>query len=245
MKIPSVLIATPCYQSICYTPYLNSLMVTVRTLDKLGVKNDLLIINGDSYIDRARNSIVAKFLNEEIYKDYEKLFFIDSDMRWDAEGFIRTLCSPYDFTGAAYPMKNRWDDFSVRHFNKPDKTPLVTDDGFIESALVPGGFLCLSRYCLVKMCSKYSENYYIDTNSAYKSETINLFENRIVSHSRQGEDSSLCHKWNEMGEKIYCQPNVSFGHIGTKEWSGNYHETLLKQPTPIDKITMEGGRYGS
>ena len=230
--IPSVVIATPFYQSQCFTNYLNSLLVTVRVLDKLGVENDHMALVGDSYIDRARNTIVARFLYDPLYAKYDRLFFIDSDMRWDTTGFIKVLSSPYDFTGAAYPMKNRWGDFSVRHLVNDDRTPVVTADGYIESVLVPGGFMCLSRACLQDLCSHYKDMVYRDTNSGYDGMVVNLFENKVVNNGRMGEDSSFCVKWSNMGRKIYCWPDVDMGHMGVKEWSGNYHETLLSQPRP-------------
>ena len=231
----SVVIATPFYNHQGYVNYINSMVQTSAVLTKLEIPFEFMAIVGDSYIDRARNAIVQKFLKEEQFFKYDKLFFIDSDMRWNVEAFLEMLGMEEDFVGAAYPMKNKFDDFSVRHFVNDNGTPKCNKHGLIESHLVPGGFLCLTRKCLQEMDDKWRTEYmqtYVDTSSAYKGFTTNLFENRVINGGQQGEDSTFCEKWRNLGHKVWCYPNVDFGHIGMKEYTGNYHNVLINQPKP-------------
>jgi hypothetical protein len=77
-------------------------------------------------------------------------------------------------------------------------------------------------------------NWYMDDTSAHCGKTANIFECRCKKDSgvREGEDTACCHKWAEIGGTLWCEPRISFGHIGVKEFSGNFHEFLLKQPQP-------------
>ena len=107
-----VVIATPFYMDIGNCNYFMSVLQTCKCLDELKIPNAMLPIPGDSYIDRARNSAVAMFLHNELYKDYTHLFFIDSDMSWKPDGFLRILLSGKDFIGATYPQKNNWNKWT-------------------------------------------------------------------------------------------------------------------------------------
>lgn len=229
----SVLIATPFYQSVAYTNYLHSLFCTVKVLDAIGIKNNLLIVNGDSYIDRARNGCIMKFLKDEDNSDFGSLFFIDSDMGWDVSGFLLTLACKYEFVGAAYPTKNNWQDWSLRHYTTSNNAPQVTEDGFIVAHMVPAGFMRLRRSCLEKMADHYSARSYIDPSSIYKKITPSLFECSVDNLIRLGEDYEFCNKWRNMGGKMYCVPDVTISHLGVKVHEGNYHDFLMHQPGAV------------
>lgn len=227
-----LLIGTAFYEIKAYVPYLKSLMQTTRLLEKSGIEYDTLFISGDSYPDRAKNAIVANFY----VSDFTDLLIIDSDMEWDIEGFTRILQSPYDFTGAAYPVKNNWEQYGCFINNKPDGTPFVDEKtGLISAHAVPGGFVRYTRKCISKMyeyCTK-AGNYYTDPSSSFKGKTANMFECKVINGGRIGEDMEFCRKWrDDLGEKIWLEPRISFGHYGVQGWHGNYHEFLLRQPRP-------------
>jgi hypothetical protein len=52
-----VVIATPFYEVKAFSPYIVSLMATMRLLTAVGIDWDFREISGDSYVHRARNTI--------------------------------------------------------------------------------------------------------------------------------------------------------------------------------------------
>jgi hypothetical protein len=246
-----VLIATPFYESKAFINYLGSIVQTIETLCAVKIGHELLFINGDSYIDRARNSIVSLFLHDKRFADKTHLFFIDSDMRWDVQGFLRVLFAYPDFVGSAYPMKNKWEAYGAIIKTNNDNgslpgTPKCNEGGLIEAEIVPGGFMRLSRACCERLEAAMfkEENWYMDNTSAHCGKTANIFECRVKKGlgAREGEDTACCHKWAELGGVLYCEPRITFGHVGVKEFTGNFHEFLLKQPQP-DPNKLLGGLH--
>ena len=64
----------------------------------------------DSLITRARNKLVTEFLKQD---NYTHLFFIDADVTFEPQQFIRVLLYDKPITAAPYPIKNE----------DPDKEP--------------------------------------------------------------------------------------------------------------------------
>lgn len=231
LKDHKVLFVTPFYMSQGFSPFFKCLLDSVRVLDRLDMPSDTLFINGSSYVDHARNLAVMLFLNDAKYSDYTDLFFLDSDMEWDIEGMIRVISAPYDVVGSAYPMKNQWENYSVRHYSNPDSTPLCTDDGLIVSQLVPAGFMKISRHALTLMSSTLLLEPYHTASPLYEGLVYPFFECKVIDGNRYGEDSMFCRRWTDMGERLYCEPRVTFSHWGVHAWHGNYHNHLISLAT--------------
>src|SRR6185436_1571664 len=97
------------------------------------------------------------------------LFFIDSDMSWDAEGFIKMILVPEEVVGGAYPVKNKWDAWT-----SIPKLDAKTNDGtkrlrgralpdgshLIEAEVLAGGFLRIRRSALERFRSAYPNDWY-------------------------------------------------------------------------------------
>lgn len=58
---------------------------------------------------------------------------------------------------------------------------------------------------------------------------INLVQQGGRKGKRIGEDIYFQQRYKEMGGLIWCEPNISMGHFGVKEWKGNYQDHLLSQ----------------
>jgi hypothetical protein len=216
-----LMIATPHYENKAYCTYVDSLVKSIEAMHVAGVKYIWQSIMGDSYVERAKNSILGFFLES----DATHLLMIDSDMSWNVDGFLRVLISPYDFVAGAYPCKNNWNEWGVKLSLDSCSKPIFTEDGLIEADYAPGGFFRFSRSCIQTMWDhavKHGE-YYIDPSSAYKKLTADLFQRRkITGQAPQGEDVTFCGIWKNIGGKIYVEPRIDFGHSGIKEWKGNY-----------------------
>jgi len=241
-----LMIATPCYMSQMFAPYAESVMATLGMLKDIGVEYQMQYLNGDSYIDRAKNTIVANFLES----DCTDLLMIDSDMQFSPDAVGRMLRHTQGIVGGFFPMKNAWAQFCGHLL--PDENGMQPDvskaielwDGscLLAAHLLPGGFLRLKRDVLERFADQYPTVVYLDPCAdPAKPERVYtaFFECMIHEHLRYGEDATFCRRMREMGETLYVDPNISFGHYGVKGFHGNYHEHLLKPAEELEVIAAE------
>lgn len=231
-------IGTAYYEVKGYTPYIQSMGFTRELLHELGIPLIEIAHTGDSYVDRAKNALLYKFLQT----DCTDLLIIDSDMSWTVEGLEQMLKAPFDCVGAAYPMKNNYESFAVGIIREPDEElsqeagklmgyPKVDEEtGLIEAYWVPGGFLKLTRRCVERMYKAYECLTYADCGG----DVVGLFQTQIIERTWVSEDVMFCNRWRQLGEKVWCEPRITFGHSGTKEWTGNYHDYLTRLPGGIN-----------
>ena len=166
--IPKVIIATPFYELKGFSPYITSLVNTVRLMMLHGIQWEFMELSGDSYVHRARNSMCMNFLSDPYATD---LFFIDSDMSWNAEAFINMLFRPEPIIGGTYPVKNKWEFWTSRaeiiDADKPTAhfvgVPLPDGSSLIKATQLAGGFLRIKRSVLEKFVEYYPMNIYGDS----------------------------------------------------------------------------------
>lgn len=241
-----IMIATPCYMQQNFAHYTESMLATVRLLDLIGVEWQTQYLNGDSYIDRAKNTIVANFLES----DCTDLLMIDSDMSWNPEAVGRMLRHPQAIVGGFFPMKNAWGTFCGHLLpdaagNSPDVSKAIELwDGscLLAAYLLPGGFLRLKRDAVERFADHYSDVVYQDPCAdPSKPDRVYtaFFECMIHDHTRYGEDATFCRRAREMGADLWVDPNISFGHYGVKGFHGNYHNYLLKPEVELKEIAAQ------
>ena len=143
------------------------------------------------------------FLNDPWATD---LFFIDSDMAWDIDSFMKILFRPEPVIGGTYPVKNKWDMWTSKPvIMSPEKDPhfigIKLPDGgqLVQAFQLAGGFLRVKRSVLEKFVEYYPNNRYNDTHPVpeLRSEQIEFF---TAGLSREGETLLLKDIENEMKE---------------------------------------------
>ena len=251
-----LVIATPFYEVKAYSPYIASLLTSLKVLQELNIEYDYYELSGDSYVDRAKNTLVQRFLKSEA----THIMMIDSDLSWEVSGFIRILKASMlgaEIVGGTYPNKNNWETFGV--------IPKKSEDGFflglekegirlLEMNGIPGGFLIYSRKAFERTMPNvavshepiHDVDYYeffkcsIERND-YRAKTLEQYGemskdeliaelatvNKRGKGIKLGEDIYFQARYREMGGKVWLEPNVTFKHYGVKGWEGNYHEYLL------------------
>jgi hypothetical protein len=221
-----LLIATPFYNSAGFAPYIASLVETTKLLTVAGVEWEYWQLTGDAYVDRARNTLCARFLKTGA----TDLLFIDSDMSWNLEGFNYLLKSPHEITGGAYPAKNSWEEWTANAIiTLPDRKPLTDNEGRIRAVSLPMGFTRIKRSAFEKMEAAYPNNWYwsdISKTMPEREKTHNFFECPVIDNRRHGEDIGFCRKWIAMGEYLWIEPRIKFGHFGGQEWKGCYNDAV-------------------
>ena len=229
-----VIIATPFYEMKAWCPYVSSLAGTIKILTMLGIEHEFWELSGDSYVARARNTICTKFLADPEASD---LFFIDSDMSWNAEAFVRMLMLPEGVVAASYPTKNMWEQWTSLPILKdengahhPIGRMLQDGSALCAAETVATGFCRIKREVLEDFKKKYPDARYREPGADQSNpdrEYVEFFATgREPDGLWYGEDRMFCKRLREMGIELFIYPNVTIGHFGVKGWSGNFDKFL-------------------
>ena len=241
-----VAFATPFYMSQEHSDFGESMIHTCTMLTNAGIEWELIRINGDSYVDRAKNTIAANFLES----DCTDLIMIDSDEKWHPEAISRLLQHPEEIVVGAYPFKNNWGAFAGN--------PLIEvvdgeqryagwrglPDGscLLEAYNIAGGFTRIKRSALEKYADAYPNDVYLDDFAwpMRKGRIYTMFFMcDVKDYQRYGEDAYFSRRMREAGVRLWIDPNITITHYGMHGWTGNFHEHILKSPEEIAKIQAE------
>jgi hypothetical protein len=220
-----------------FSPYIHALFYTIRQLQAMGIWCEFWELSGDSYVDRAKNTLFNKFLEDPYATD---LFMIDSDMQWNPQAVVNMIALPDPIVLGSYPQKNSWGRWTT--------TPkLVTDEdgsshpvgrqlpdgsALIQAEWLSGGFMRIKREVLQAYKEKYTEDVYTDPSADPSSMTrvyTNFFICEVRDRLRWGEDRFFGKRLTEMGIVAMIYPNIDFTHYGVKGWGGNF-DKWLKDP---------------
>lgn len=217
--VPHVFVATPTYSGNFCPQYVDSLEKTANALAALGWKSSTSIVKGDCYVQRARNTLVAEFMKT----DATDLFFLDDDLGWPAEAFIKLVQMPDPVVFGVYPLKKDEEGYPVVIHTDENGVPMGRADGCIHASGAPTGFLRIKRHVIEMMQAAYPELAYDDGGQT----VYDLFPQGVKNGIWWGEDFAFCNLWTALGGFIWCVPDIDFVHVGKKVYSGNYHKFLL------------------
>jgi len=186
-------IGVPCYGGVGMANFFICLTNTISVLKSQGIEAYPIFMLGDSLITRARNNIVAKFLNDPTATH---LIFIDSDITWNPVEVIKLLRHNTDIVGGIYPLKTyKWDklesksleEIKTRHSNSLNTK--ISEQDFIRQNLmkynlnykyaefkvvnnlvevkhIATGFMMINRRVFDKMMKEYPKSKYRDNMGA-------------------------------------------------------------------------------
>lgn len=246
------------YECKSFSPQIPCLVDLFRVLDEAEIEYHYEQVNGDSYVDRAKNALVHQFLKS----DATHLMIIDSDETWNVEGFAKLLRASMqgcEVVAGLYPCKNNWDFYGG--FPNMDKDGMllgkeVGEIRILDMNIVPGGFIVYSKeafertrpnldsYIAPENDERILEAFRCNIEVAGMArktdeELAEMSREELIAHfkiwqrggregGRIGEDIYFQARYKEMGGKIWCEPDIEMGHIGMKEWKGNYQNHLLE-----------------
>lgn len=216
---PHVFIATPSYAGKFCEQYIDSLEATASEIDRLGWKSSVSVIRGDCYVQRARNSLVAEFMRT----DATDLFFLDDDLGWPADAFVRLVSMPDPVVFGAYPFKRVEEGYPVVIHTDESGIPMGRSDGCIHASGAPTGFLRIKRHVIQMLQDANPELAYDDDGKT----VYDLFPQGVKNGRWWGEDFAFCNLWTALGGYIWCVPDIDFVHVGKKPFYGNYHKFLM------------------
>lgn len=199
-----------------------SLFATREICGANGIVCDLIMVSGNAVIQWARDEVVRLFLETKA----TRLFCIDSDIVWEPKDFMRLLAlsQKRDVVCASYTAKKDQPTFYIRY---DQKKPLVQDEyGLFEIQGAGLGFTVINRK-VVEEVVETSDKIYDEIS---KQKYASVFKISTYKGNRRGEDMCFFDSISDLGYKIYLDPSISLGHIGTKVYTGR----------PIDAMQRTG-----
>ena len=241
MAANKILIATPAFGEVFYTPYVHAMFRLHRALTP---KNWRLSFASIAYSDiiEARNFLLTQWFDKT---DCSHLLFVDADMGFEAELVLDMLALKKPLVGTIYTRRQidlkrlakfaadgekidasiaRAHDFIVRPMRS---RPVRRINGFIEVEGCGAGLLLVQRACIAAMLKKMPE---ISDTGAPKtapiaktlSRLIRAFDPIVTDGGRLSEDFSFFHRWRSCCGQIWARADKAVTHIGLHRFESRY-----------------------
>ncbi len=177
------------------------LLAETSIAQAIGVELKVNFMPACTNLALGRNQLVKEFLAS----DAEKLVFLDADVTFEPGALVRLAMHPVDFVGGAYRLKTNDERYPILLLNEPKK---LGPNGIVEVAMVPTGFLCLTRDVFEKFEAAYPDRHYtIDGVKNYCYFQIPYSDGALYT-----EDSYFCKEWCAIGGQIYLDPTPTLTH---------------------------------
>lgn len=246
LKKNKFFIATPCYGGMLSEPYFKSILRLVFFCDKNSIPLQFGTIANESLVTRARNTLVAFFMKS----DCTHLVFIDGDIEFRVEDFIRLYAADKDVAVGAYPKKGlSWEQIKSFVLKNPNCNPddmhsagseyainfqfknlqektIEIKEGLVRLKDAGTGFMMIKRNVIEKMFKEHPELHYkndLNIDKDMDQYSYALFDTMIDEGSRRylSEDYTFCRRWQNMGGEVWLDPAINLNHYGNTKFPGN------------------------
>jgi hypothetical protein len=211
--------ALPCYAGMCYESLMTSMIKFVIYAQRIGLQFSIDTMTNESLISRARNHLVAKFLENSAAT---RLMFIDSDIGFDPEHIFKLILHDKDLVGGLYPKKTLPPDFVVNCNPEcvDEKGQIKVIDGMIPVSRLGTGFMLIKREVFNKMMVAYPQTKFtnnIGLDPKYNPFCYALFDCAISPDTMEylSEDWLFCARARAIGIEIFADPTIRLNHNGT------------------------------
>ena len=261
-------IATPCYGGALTEPYFRSTIKLMTWFNGHKVPLAFGTIANESLVTRARNVLLAYFLNS----DYTHLMFIDADIEFQVDDILKLWLHDKDVAVGAYPKKGvNWghikesvildpskelspnqigalgSDYAINFkFMDRENKQVRVEDGLIELHDAGTGFMMIKRKAIDSIIENYPEIKYnndvqmggVDLTDKFYA----LFDTMIdpIDKRYLSEDYTFCRRWQKMDGQIWLDPSISLNHYGSFCFQGN-PEMIISFDEPA--TTSSNGDY--
>ena len=228
------------YGGMVHAHYMTGMLNLVHNCASRGMVVKCPLIYFESLISRARNASAAAAL----HTDSDYLFFIDTDVIFDAKDFSKLLEADKDVCVGLYPKKYISNTKLSYLFKKYSELPshwktLVGDlsselkpnqtNKIIEVNYAATGFMLIKTSVFREIAKQKPEIKYINDIDGYMSWGDNFYDffRCLVnpkSKKYESEDYGFCKLWQECGGKIHAIPEFKLGHRGSYIFEGSLKE---------------------
>lgn len=224
-----VLLATPAYGAVVSAPYAQSLHQTVAGLIADGVDYGVYMLSNESLVQRARDRMATHALEE----GYDRLLFIDADVRWTYPQVRRLLDAGEPVVGGTYPLKRLplQLNFNLLPEDRAfeDRSPAGLERlrreradprGLVRVRHVPAGFLCVSREALQTLRER-ADTYRSECPGSEGQRLVNFFPVGLAHGRLLSEDWMFCELCAGAGIPVHLDTRVVVEHVGTFVYGGS------------------------
>ena len=231
-------VATPCYGGLVHQRYMQCICLLLQYGAANGINVSVELLGHESLITRGRNTLVAKFLDNETTTH---LLFVDADTGFEIQQVLRMLAFDKDVVAGMYPLKlidwnqdavarvrggEPLDHAPIRFVGTPCE-PREQDGAFVAGEYAGTGFMMIKREVFPRLFEAYPQlRYTAAHNASNPSRSPNqyaLFDCAIDEDSGEylSEDYAFCQRWRKIGGKIWLDTESRLMHIGTYEFFGS------------------------
>jgi hypothetical protein len=240
MSKPFVVVATPCFGGLVNQSYMLSILKLLQQATSGEFDLDVVLLGGDSLITRSRSVLVSRFLDNP---RATHLMFIDADIAFEPEQFLRLLRLGKDFAAGAYPLKQiDWRALPRRAVTgEPlaaaglsyvgqicEDEELRSEGGFATARYAGTGFQLIRRRVFERMIGAHPElkfrAVHTLTNETPNSDNLYaLFECAIDPRTGAylSEDYAFCERWRALGGEIWLDLQSKLTHAGMSYYDGD------------------------
>ena len=248
LRKEKIFIATPCYGGMLTEAYFRSMVRTLTFFNQHQIPIAFGTIANESLVTRARNVLVAYFLQS----NYTRLFFIDADIEFQVEDVLKLIAHNKEVCVGAYPKKGvNWQrirdsvlrksteeisdrdiaaagsDYAINFkFVNRDLKQIAIENGVIKLHDGATGFMMIKREAIDKMIAAYPELKYnndLNTPPDLQDFFYAFFDTMIDPKDKRylSEDYTFSRRWQDIGGDIWLDPTISLNHYGSFNFQGN------------------------
>jgi len=264
--LTKLLIATPAYGQIFYSPYVESVIKLTRAVHQNRWDFGFRSISY-AEISESRNFLLTHWIDKT---DASHILFIDADMGFEAQLIADMVAFDKPVVGVAYPKRKidlqrvatlagageppdraitKAHEFVLRPLRKGGRPKIV--NGFMEVEGCGAGILLIQRSCIETMLRRMPE---LSDEKAKKTSPITKDLDRLirafdilhVGGLRLSEDYSFCHRWRNLCQgEIWVSVGHAITHVGLQEFKSRYVDRLAVGPNePVAPGQTMTGQLG-
>jgi hypothetical protein len=252
LRKEKIFVATPCYGGMLTEAYFRSMVRTLTFFNQHQIPLAFGTIANESLVTRARNVLVAYFLQS----NFTRLMFIDADIEYQVEDVIKLIAHNKEVAVGAYPKKGvNWQriresvtntkepltdqaiasygsDYAINFkFLNRDAKQIAIENGLIRLHDGATGFMMIKREVIDKMIEHYPELKYnndLNTPPELNPHFYAFFDTMIDPKDKRylSEDYTFSRRWQDMGGEIWLDPSISLNHYGSFNFQGNPQQII-------------------
>ena len=247
-----IFIATPCYGGQLTEAYFRSTIRLLTFCNQHQIPIAFGTIANESLVTRARNVLVAYFLQS----NFTRLMFIDADIEFQVEDVIKLIAHNKDVAVGAYPKKGvNWQriresvkasdeaypdqqiasfgsDYAINFkFINRESKQIAIENGLIRLHDGATGFMMIKREVIDKMIEAYPDLKYnndLNTPPELNPHFYAFFDTMIDPKDKRylSEDYTFSRRWQDIGGEIWLDPSISLNHYGSFNFQGNPQQII-------------------
>jgi len=259
-----ILIATPAYGQMFYSPYVESVIKLVQLMHRNGWNFSHRTVSYPE-ISESRNYLLTQWFDNT---DASHLLFIDADMGFEPQLIADMVAFDKPVVGVAYPKRSidlnrvaelaaaggtaeraivEAQEFVISTLPRAQKPRIV--NGFLEARGCGAGILLIQRSCIETMLRLIPVLSDSKAKVAPLAKALNrlirAFDIVIDDGFRLSEDYSFCHRWRNLCQgEIWVSIEHQIKHIGLNEFKSRYADKLAVSPHMVAMGQTVTGRLG-